>query len=388
MAASGFSICDGALPGGVGFVTTLVLLRGLWGEEDRGGASWGAMADAQPVKRPKPPRRPAPPGHKHPPHAYVAKIVGLDVISGLVHGGLACDLIVAWIAGRQLGLITAAQLHRAGVGRGSIEWRLANGLLHRVFRGVYLVGHGIPAPGALELAAVLAVGDAAIVSHRSAIALWGLGRPPVGEVEVTVAGRDCRSRDRLRVHAVERLSAIDLTTKNGIPVTSPARTVIDYAATASASEAERAIAEAYANKLTDERQILAAADRAPKRAGVALVRSIFAQPGGAKRTRSGGERALLKLIRAAGLPEPLVNEPIAGFTADFVWPEQRLIVEVDGYPFHGHRAAFERDHRRDIAHKNARYEVLRFTGRQVDKESLLAIAAIARALERISRGRG
>ena len=318
-------------------------------------------------------------------NAHVPRLVGLSVISGLVHSGLGRDLVVAWIAERQLGLITAAQLQCAGVGRGSIEWRLANGLLHRVFRGAYLVGHAVRAPGAIELAAVLAVGEGTFVSHRSAAALWGIAKPPAGHVEVTVAGRDCRSRDGLTVHAVERLSSEDHGHRSGIPVTSPPRTVIDYAATANASETERAIAEAYANKLTDERRILAAADRAPKRAGVALVRSILAQPGGAKRTRSGGERALLKLIRAAGLPEPLVNEPIAGFTADFVWPEQRLIVEVDGYPFHGHRAAFERDHRRDIVHRNAGYDVLRFTGRQLEHEPLLVIAAIVRALDRRSR---
>ncbi|MGH2883189.1 MAG: type IV toxin-antitoxin system AbiEi family antitoxin domain-containing protein, partial [Solirubrobacteraceae bacterium] len=231
----------------------------------------------------------------------------LDVISGLVHGGLACDLIVAWIAARQLGLITAAQLHRAGVGRGSIEWRLANGQLHRVFRGVYLVGHSVPVAGALELAAVLAVGKDGVVSHRSAAALWGLARPPIGEVEVTVVGRDCRSRDGLRVHAAERLADPDRMHKSGIPVTSPARTVIDHAATASATELERAVAEVFALQLTSESRILAAIERAGHPPGVATLRAILGQPGGPRRTRSGGERAMLELIRGAGLPAPRTN---------------------------------------------------------------------------------
>jgi very-short-patch-repair endonuclease len=314
-------------------------------------------------------------------------VVGLGVISGLVHSGLACDLIVAWIAERQLGLITAAQLHRAGVGRGSIEWRLAHGQLHRVFRGVYLVGHGVPVAGAIEFAAVLAVGDGSLVSHRSAAALWGLARRPLGEVEVTVVRRDCRSRDGLRVHHVEQLSANDRSRKAGIPVTSPARTVVDYAATANPTELEYAIAEACAHNLTNERQIGAAIDRAaPNHAGVASLRAILYQPAGASRTRSGGERAMLNLIRAAGLPAPRTNVMIAGFSADFVWSEERLIVEVDGYPFHGHRAAFERDHRRDIVHKNAGYEVLRFTGRQLEEEPYLVLAAIVRALDRRTRG--
>ncbi len=294
-------------------------------------------------------------------------------------------MVVAWIASRQLGLITAAQLHRAGVGRGSIQWRVANGPLHRVFRGVYLVGHTVAAPGALELAAVLACGANAFVSHRSAAALWRLTRTPAAEVEVTVVGRDCRSRDGLRVHAAERLDATDRAHKSGIPVTSPARTLVDYAATANAAELEWAIAEAHAHNLADERRILAAVERAPTHAGVARLRAILRQPGGPQRTRSGGERAMLRLIRAAGLPAPRVNVPIAGFTADFVWPEERLIVEVDGYPYHSDRAAFERDHRRDIVHRNAGYDVLRFTGRQLEEEPFLIAAAIARALDRRTR---
>ena len=122
-----------------------------------------------------------------------------------MHTGGAPDIVVAWIAARQLGLITAAQLIAAGVGRGSIRWRLANGALHRVFRGVYLVGHAVPPPGAVEFAAVLACGHEAVVSHRSAVVVWRLGLPLVGEVEVTVAGRDCRSRAGLRVYQVQEL---------------------------------------------------------------------------------------------------------------------------------------------------------------------------------------
>jgi len=257
-----------------------------------------------------------------------------------------------------------------------------------MYRGVYLVGHPIPLPGAPELGAVLACGERAFVSHRSAAALWGLVKAPFDGVDITVVARGCRSRDGIRVHRAERLSASDRTTRSGIPVISPARTIIDYAATASAAELEWAIAEACANTLTDERRILAAIDRAPNHAGVALVRAILAEPGGPRRTRSGGERAMLELIRAAGLPAPRTDVLIAGFKADFVWPAERLIVEVDGYPFHSPRAAFERDHRRDIVHKNAGYEVLRFTARQVAEEPLLVIAAIVRALDRRSRGHG
>ncbi len=307
------------------------------------------------------------------------------MISAFVHAG-GRELAIAWVAARQLGLITAAQLHAAGVGRGSIEWRLANGALHRVFRGVYLVGHSIFAPGSLEFAAVLACGDRTIVSHRSAAALWKLASAPEGEAEVTVVARDCRPREGLRVHTVERLSATDRGRCSGIPITSPARTIIDFAATAGAEELERAIAEAQALRLTTEPQILAAAERAPNRAGVANVRAILRQPGGPKRTRSAGERAMLRLIRAARLPEPRTNHLVAGYTADYLWPEERLIVELDSRDFHTTPWAFERDHRRDIVHKDAGYEVLRVSGRQLDDAPFYIGAVIARALDRRTRG--
>jgi very-short-patch-repair endonuclease len=339
-------------------------------------------------KRPKAPRSEPPPGHKHLPSAYVPRVVTVGVILGLMHTGGAPDIVVAWIAARQLGLITAEQLIAAGVGRGSIRWRLANGALHRVFRGVYLVGHAVPPPGAVEFAAVLVCGDETVVSHRSAVVVWRLGSPLVREVEVTVAGRDCRSRSGLRVYQVQELAAADRSTKGGIPITAPARTLIDYASTTGREEAERAIAEAFALRLVTEAQILAAIQRAPNRAGVATVRAILGQPGGPKRTRSGGERAMLRLIRAAGLPLPRTNHPVAGFSADFFWPEIGLIVEVDGHNFHSDRRTIERDHRRDVAHKDDGFEVIRFTGRQRDDEPIYVAAVIARAYDRLSRARG
>lgn len=344
------------------------------------------MAGDQPVKRTNAPRSSAPGSHKHGLDAYVANVASLAEVWRFVQGGACPDAVVAWVAGRQLGLITAPQLHVAGVRRGSIEWRLATGNLHRRHRGVYLVGHGIALPGAIELAAVLAFGEATFVSHRSAAALWGLARAPAGEVQVVVVGRNCRSREGIRAQRVRRIGEADRSSKRGIPVTSPARTVIDFAATTGREEAERAIAEACALKLTDEAQILAAIERAPNRAGVAQVRAILGQPGGAKRTRSGGERAMLRLVRAARLPVPMTNVPLLGFSADFLWPAERVIVEVDGYDVHSHRAAFERDHRRDVVHKDGGYEVLRFTGRQLDEAFVYAAVVIARVLDRRSRG--
>ena len=296
--------------------------------------------------------------------------------------------MVAWVAQQQLGLITTSQLEAAGLGRGAIAARRARQLLHPVHRGVYLVGHATPVPGALALAAVLACRARACVSHSSAARLWGLveAEPPV--VELTIPARNCRSRAGIVVHKTRELHHRDRTTRNGIPVTAPARTLIDFAATAGNDETERAIAEAFALKLLTEPKLTAAMNRAPYRAGVARVRAILGRPGGASRTRSGGERAMLRLVRAARLPAPRTNYPVAGYTADFCWPDERLIVEVDGYDFHSNRAAIERDHRRDLVHREAGYEVLRFTARQLKDDPVYVAAVIARALDRRSRTHG
>ncbi|HYB26144.1 MAG TPA: DUF559 domain-containing protein [Solirubrobacteraceae bacterium] len=295
---------------------------------------------------------------------------------------------MAWVADRQLGLITISQLHAAGVGRGSVEWRLATDMLHRRHRGVYLVGHAVAAPGADELAGVLAVGRATFVSHRSAVALWGLAAPPADWVELSVVGRSCGSRDGLFVHRAGGLAPADCGACRGIPTTAPARALIDFASIAGREETERAIAEAFALRLVTEQKITEAIDRNANRAGVAVVRAILGQPGGPRRTRSGGEQAMLRLIRAAKLPAPLTNHPIGGFNADFFWPDVGLIVEVDGGDFHRPRRAFERDHRRDIVHKDAGHEVLRVSGQQLDREPLYMAVVIARAYDRLSRARG
>jgi very-short-patch-repair endonuclease len=345
------------------------------------------MANADGAKRSKAARAPADGGHKHAPRAYVTRVLSLAEVWGFMHGGAGPEAVVAMVAAHQLGLITTPQLHVAGVGRGVVQRRLANGMLHRRYRGVYLVGHPILLPGAAELAGVLACGRQTFVSHRSAARLWGLVQTSGGDVEVTVAGRECRSRHGLLVHSVEALAAADQAERRGIPVTAPARALIDFASTTGRDDAERAIAEGFALKLVTEQQLRGAADRAPNRAGVARVKAILGQPGGPSRTRSDGERAMLRLIRAAHLPPPRTNYHVAGYSADFCWPDERLIVELDGYDFHSNRAAFERDHRRDIAHRDAGYEVLRFTGRQLEEAPVYVATVIARALDRRGRSR-
>jgi very-short-patch-repair endonuclease len=312
----------------------------------------------------------------------VAKVASEAELWHFVHRHGGGDHAAAWIAGRQLGVITVAQLEIAGLGRRAVARRCERGLLYRVHRGVYLWGCSAVPAGAAELAAQFAAGPEAYVSHRSAAALWGfVTESASATVDVTVVGAHHRSRAGLRVHRVAKLSPADRDTRRGIAVTAPARTLLDLAADAGNDELERALSEAYAQRLISEPKLLAALARAPNRSGVAALTAQIRSGPALVITRSKAERMLRALVREAGLPTPLMNVRIEGYTVDAFWPQQRLVVEFDGYTTHGHRRAFERDRRRDAALVAAGYRVIRVTWRQLTEQPLLVVANIARALE-------
>ena len=149
---------------------------------------------------------------------------------------------------------------------------------------------------------------------------------------------------------------------------------------ATGDELEGAIAEAYVRRLVNERKLREVLDRHPHRAGAVALRAELDRAGGPVWTASKAERVMKELLRKAGLPMPRTRVRVEGFVADFFWPELRLIVEVDGYQYHGHRYAFERDHKRDQAHKSALYEVIRFTWRDLQNEPYRVVAVIAVAI--------
>jgi very-short-patch-repair endonuclease len=258
---------------------------------------------------------------------------------------------------------------------------VGTGWLKIVHRGVYLVGHDAPAPFADEMAALLCFRGVAVLSHLSAAAVWGLGGAgPVAEVQVTVAGRDRRSRPGIRVFRVGELHRQDFRWRDGLPVTSPGRTAIDLAGRGDADDTIRVLAEMRALGLVRDSELRAAMKRSPGRHGVGPLKAILSQESGSVLTRSEAERRLLALTAAAELPPPQANARVLGFEVDAFWRKQRLVVEVDGYAFHGHRKAFERDRRRDQTLTTAGYKVLRVTWRQLEAESLAVVARIAQAL--------
>jgi very-short-patch-repair endonuclease len=291
------------------------------------------------------------------------------------------ELQIAQIAGRQDNLITWEQLVRIGVGRRSVARRVENGRWQRIHKAVYLIGPAPPTLSAKARAAAFAVGDGAAISHRAAAVIWAL--VPVTaepELHVTVAGRNPGVKPGIHVHRVAELPPNEVATKDGIPLTTPARTICDLAASEPLRDVESALAEARIHRLATDRQIKAVIQRAPTRPGAPIIRSLLEAEDDSGYTRSKAERRLRDLIHQAALERPLFNEPVLGYVVDAVWPSQRLIVEVDGYTYHGHRAAFERDRRRDQQLIAAGYRVIRITWIQLRDRPIETIASIVKAL--------
>jgi very-short-patch-repair endonuclease len=293
---------------------------------------------------------------------------------------VARNRAIVSIAESHNGAITHAELVGAGLGPDAIDHRIKSGLLHRVHRGVYILGHLALALRAMDAAALLACGDGAVLSHRSAAAVWLLAEPVPGQIDVTLAARRCRPKAGVRVRRVARLDALDIRSSGNLRLTAPARTLLDFAADAPADELERATAEARRRRIVSDSSIQGALARAPTRAGARALRSLLRRHTDPRLTRSTAERRLLALIRSADLPEPLTNVRVHGFEADLYWPEAGLVVEVDGHAFHGDRGAFERDRLRDQALVAAGLRVVRVTWQQIVEEPLALVARIAQAL--------
>ena len=267
------------------------------------------------------------------------------------------DTLIARLAERQHGVVSHRLLLAIGVSRRAIENRLRNRRLHRVHRGVYILGPALASAEAGWLAGVLACGPGAVVSHRSAAALGGIRRSSAARVDVTVAGTSGRTRRAgLSIHRTRRLTRQEVTARSGIPVTSVARTILDLG-----PHATKAIEEAERLQLFDLTALQAVLRMNPGRAGI----DLNVEPA---LVRNDLERDFLRLCRRHGLPTPRVNTPVGDYEPDFYWPERRLIVETDGRETHATRAAFESDRARDAELTANGYRVVRFTWRQLQDE--------------------
>ena len=277
------------------------------------------------------------------------------------------DRAIARIAAAQHGVISRGQLLALGLSPGGIEHRLRTWRLHRVHRGVYAVGHARLTPHGRFMAAVLACGDGALLSHRSAAFLWNL-RAGGTRIEVTVPAAGRTAPQRVLLHRTRRFHPDDRTIIDGIPITSLARTLVDLAAVVDRRRFERAFEEAERIGKLDVRALSEALDRCPNRSGTGVVRALIAESRMPAETRPGLERQFIERIRDAGLPMPACNVPIEGYVVDAVWPEARLIVELDSFAFHDRtRRSFESDRRRRTKLKLAGWHLVELTSGQMPR---------------------
>lgn len=274
----------------------------------------------------------------------------------------------AWaLAGRQHGVVARRQLLELGFNPREIEHRIGRGRLHFVMRGVYAVGWPRLTEKRRWMAAVLACGGGAALSHRSAAALWGVGKERRGRVDVSVRRRCELQRPGLYVRGRSTLKPADVVTKDGIPVTGVVQTLVDLATELPPGRLERAVNEADKRDLIDPEALRAALNDHAGQPGAPALRDLLD-----KRTFRLSDSDLEILFRpiaaSAGLSPPLSKQMLNGWEVDFYWPALGLVIETDGLRYHRTASTQTRDVRRDRAHALAGMTSLRFTHYEVKHE--------------------
>ena len=288
------------------------------------------------------------------------------------------DVRIARRAGEQWGVLSLAELQRCGLTRTAVMVRVRNGRLHPLHAQVYAVGHAnLPLEGRF-LAAVKACGPHALLSHFAAAAHWGFVAWDDRYPEVTVRGPGTRVHRGLKVHRTATMDPLDIARHEGIPLTSPARTLLDLASQLGHQPLRRAVRQAQSLHRVSTSQLLDVLARlAPRRGTKKLARIVATGPAP---TRSELEDAVLDLLLRGGLAHPAVNQPLVlggrRVVPDFRWPEQRLVVEADGAAWHDTKLAREDDAQRQALLEAYGERVLRVTWDQ-------AIARPAQTLARM-----
>ncbi len=284
------------------------------------------------------------------------------------------------LARRQHGVVSRSQLLDLGVTRSGIAHRLRTGRLHLLHRGVFAIGTPEVTRLGQWTAAVLACGTGTLLSHQSAAELWGIRGRRAGPIELS-APIQRRPRVRgVRIHRRRSLGAIDERRRLGIPVTGPARTLVDLATRLGSRELEAAINEADRLDLIDPIRLRRAAEEMRFQRGAAAVLRLLDRQA-FRLTDSELERTFIRVMRRAGLPAPQTGVRLHGFRVDFFWPAFGLVVETDGLRYHRTASQQARDRRRDQALTAAGLTTLRFTHAQVNFDP----AHVVDVLQRVSR---
>jgi very-short-patch-repair endonuclease len=276
---------------------------------------------------------------------------------------------VDWAIGRlaegQHGIVSRSQLSELGLERGAVEHRLKVGRLRPVHRGVYTVGHRLLTQSGRWMAAVLACGPDAVLSHHAAAGLWGIRH--ASRLEVTApSGR--RGPPRVRLHRAH-IPADERTIRHGIPTTTVPRTLLDLSAVVQRAELRSAWRQAEQLRLTDRLSVPHLIARYPRRSGTTNLRAILKEAeAGLPFVRSELEERFQTFLLNAGIPSPETNQQVENLEVDCVWREAHLIVELDSRTFHDTTLAFEEDRRRDRRLEAAGWHVIRITWRQLLEE--------------------
>jgi very-short-patch-repair endonuclease/predicted transcriptional regulator of viral defense system len=290
---------------------------------------------------------------------------------------------LAWaLAQRQHWVVTHAQLVELGFTEEAIRWRLAEGRLHRVHRGVYAVGRPQLSQAGRFMAAVMRCGGDACLSHISAGAHWKLRpSPPSASIHISLLAAVFRQPPGIKTHRRPNLPPEDVTVHDGIPITTPTRTLIDLALTLGPHQLEAAVNEADSLDLIDPESLRAELDKREGQPGVRPLRTLLDRHT-FRLTESELERRFLRIVRDAGLPLPDTQEQLAGRT-DFHWPALNLVVETDGWRYHRTPARQARDNRRMQRHAMSGRTALRFSHYEVRFEASrveVTLKALARRL--------
>jgi very-short-patch-repair endonuclease/predicted transcriptional regulator of viral defense system len=290
------------------------------------------------------------------------------------------DARVARIAARSIGIVSLAELQACGLSRDAVHKRVAAGHLHVIHRGVFAVGHRGLTHEARIVAAVKACGPTAVASHRAAAYLYELIED-VPRPEVTVLGSGTRLHRGVRVHRTSSLDDLDRRRWRGIPVTSPARTLLDCAAVVPERRLRRLVREAFAKRLVRLDELVEILRRMAPRRGSRRLAVVVAS--GYTPTRSVLEDVVLDVIVRGGLARPDVNVALQlggrSVVPDFRWPESRLVVEADGRAFHDHKIAREDDAERQALLESHGERVLRVTWEQAMRRPEQTVARLRAA---------
>ena len=289
------------------------------------------------------------------------------------------DRAIRALASRQHGVVAREQILAAGVSPQVLARRIRAKLLEPLHRGVYLVDVVASLP-ARARAAAYACGARAVVSHISAAALWAL-LPSSGRaipIDIILPLGD-RRRPGIRIHRVRGLRPEEVATRDGIPITTPARTLLDLAATAVLRDLERALVEPLGRRLTTCEKLGDLLLRHSAHAGTARLRSLLGT-GELALTRSEAEKRFLGLMKAGGIRRPQINAKIDGIEVDAVWRRERVVVEIDGKAFHSTGGRIATDTRRDLALAAAGYRVIRIPSGRIANGAEMVLVQVAQAL--------